>query len=134
MERCENHMVTDKETQDNILEVKNLKTSFFTDELEVKAVDGVTFSLPRGKTVGLVGESGSGKSITSLSTMRLIDKPGKIVDGEILFNGENLLNKSEGAMRQIRGKEILMIFQKPNTSLNPTFNGCQQISEIYKNH
>jgi len=134
MERCENHMVSDKETHNNILEVKNLKTSFFTDELEVKAVDGVTFSLPRGKTVGLVGESGSGKSITSLSTMRLIDKPGKIIDGEILFNGENLLDKSESAMRKIRGKDISMIFQEPMTSLNPTFTVGHQISESYKIH
>src|SRR5699024_4737190 len=134
MERCENHMVTDKKTQDNILEVKNLKTSFFTDELEVKAVDGVTFSLPRGKTVGLVGESGSGKSITSLSTMRLIDTPGKMVDGEIWFNGDNLLNKADGGMSQSRGKDISMTFQEPMTSLSPTLTVGHPISESYKIH
>src|SRR5699024_5088874 len=80
------------------------------------------------------GESGSGKSITSLSTMRLIDKPGKIVDGEILFNGENLLNKSEGAMRQIRGKDISMIFQEPMNSLNSTFSFGLEIRESYQIH
>lgn len=127
-------MVAELESKNNILEVNNLRTSFFTEELEVKAVDGITFSLPRGKTVGLVGESGSGKSITSLSIMRLINKPGKIVDGEILFNGENLLAKSESAMRHIRGKDISMIFQEPMTSLNPTFTIGQQISESYKIH
>ena len=128
------NMVSNAGKQNNILEVKDLKTSFFTDELEVKAVDGVTFGLPRGKTVGLVGESGSGKSITSLSVMRLIDSPGKIIGGEILFNGENLLDKSESAMRDIRGKDISMIFQEPMTSLNPTFTVGRQISEAYKIH
>lgn len=127
-------MVTESKPQNNILEVKELKTSFFTEELEVKAVDGVSFSLPKGKTVGLVGESGSGKSITSLSIMQLIDKPGKIVGGEILFNGDNLLDKSNAQMRNIRGKDISMIFQEPMTSLNPTFTVGQQISESYKIH
>lgn len=127
-------MVTESKPQNNILEVKELKTSFFTEELEVKAVDGVSFSLPKGKTVGLVGESGSGKSITSLSIMQLIDKPGKIVGGDILFNGDNLLDKSNAQMRDIRGKDISMIFQEPMTSLNPTFTVGQQISESYKIH
>lgn len=127
-------MATESSSLDNILEVNELRTSFFTEEQEVKAVDGVTFSLPRGKTVGIVGESGSGKSITSLSIMRLIDKPGKIVGGEILFNGENLLDKTEPKMRDIRGKDISMIFQEPMTSLNPTYTIGHQISESYKIH
>lgn len=127
-------MATESSAYDNILEVKDLRTSFFTNEQEVKAVDGVTFSLPRGKTVGIVGESGSGKSITSLSIMRLIDQPGEIIGGDILFNNENLLEKNNNQMRDIRGKDISMIFQEPMTSLNPTYTVGQQISEAYKIH
>lgn len=119
---------------ENILEIKDLRTSFFTKEMEVKAVDGVSFAIPKGKILGVVGESGSGKSITSLSILRLIDEPGKIVGGEILFKGENLLDKTEAEMRKIRGKEISMIFQEPMTSLNPTFTIGQQIGEAYKIH
>ncbi|WP_096552187.1 ABC transporter ATP-binding protein [Ureibacillus thermosphaericus] len=119
---------------ENILEVRNLQTSFFTKEIEVKAVDGVTFTIPKQKTLGVVGESGSGKSITSLSILRLIEKPGKIVGGEILFKGENLLEKSEAEMRKIRGNEISMIFQEPMTSLNPTLTIGQQINEAYLIH
>src|SRR5690606_12959210 len=106
---------------EKILEVKDLRTSFFTDEGEVKAVDGVDFSIEKGKSIGIVGESGSGKSITSLSILRLLQEPiGKIVGGEILFKGENLLNKSKKEMMGIRGNNISMIFQEPMTSLNPT--------------
>lgn len=119
---------------DNILEIKNLQTSFFTKDLEVKAVDGVSFNIPKGKVLGVVGESGSGKSITSLSVLRLIEDPGKIKGGEILFKGENLLDKSEAQMRKIRGNEISMIFQEPMTSLNPTFTVGQQISESFRIH
>ncbi|GAA0335489.1 ABC transporter ATP-binding protein [Oceanobacillus sp. FSL W7-1281] len=119
---------------DNILEIKNLQTSFFTKDLEVKAVDGVSFNIPKGKVLGVVGESGSGKSITSLSVLRLIEEPGKIKGGEILFKGENLLDKSEAQMRKIRGNEISMIFQEPMTSLNPTFTVGQQISESFQIH
>src|SRR5690606_5178499 len=114
---------------ENILEIKDLRTSFFTKEMEVKAVDGVSFAIPKGKILGVVGESGSGKSITSLSILRLIDEPGKIVGGEILFKGENLLDKTEAEMRKIRGKEISMIFQEPMTALKPTFTIGQQIGE-----
>ncbi|HLR79696.1 MAG TPA: ABC transporter ATP-binding protein [Bacillota bacterium] len=127
-------MVTESHSTDNILEINDLKTSFFTEDLEVKAVDGVTFSIPKGKTVGLVGESGSGKSITSLSILQLVDSPGKIVGGEIKFKGENLLDKSEAEMRKIRGKEISMIFQEPMTSLNPTYTVGQQIGESFMIH
>ncbi|RHW42700.1 ABC transporter ATP-binding protein [Neobacillus notoginsengisoli] len=120
---------------DNILEVKNLRTSFFTDEGEVKAVDGVDFSIERGKTLGIVGESGSGKSITSLSILRLIEEEtGKIVDGEIIFKGENLLNKTKKQMKSIRGNNISMIFQEPMTSLNPTLTCGEQIAESIRIH
>ncbi|WP_235792565.1 ABC transporter ATP-binding protein [Virgibacillus salidurans] len=121
-------------SHENILEINELQTSFFTKDLEVKAVDGVTFSLPKGKTLGVVGESGSGKSITALSVLRLIDEPGKIVGGEIKFKGENLLDKKDAQMRKIRGNEISMIFQEPMTSLNPTYTVGQQISEAYITH
>lgn len=121
-------------SDENILDVKDLRTSFFTKDLEVKAVDGVSFSLPKGKTVGIVGESGSGKSITALSLLQLVDQPGKIVGGELNFKGENLLDKSEAGMRKIRGKEISMIFQEPMTSLNPTYTIGQQINEAYQIH
>ena len=124
----------EENNETNIIEIDNLQTSFFTSEMEVKAVDGVSFKIPKGKTVGLVGESGSGKSISSLSIMRLIKEPGKIVGGEILFKGENLLDKSESDMRKIRGKEISMIFQEPMTSLNPTYTVGYQIAESFMIH
>ncbi|WP_339226416.1 ABC transporter ATP-binding protein [Oceanobacillus sp. FSL K6-2867] len=127
-------MTSAPNSYENILEIKNLQTSFFTKDLEVKAVDGVSFAIPKGKILGVVGESGSGKSITSLSILRLLKEPGKIVGGEIKFKGENLLDKSEASMRKIRGNEISMIFQEPMTSLNPTFTVGQQISEAYKIH
>ncbi|WP_156291305.1 ABC transporter ATP-binding protein [Oceanobacillus salinisoli] len=119
---------------ENILEIKNLQTSFFTKDLELKAVDGVSFTIPKQKTLGVVGESGSGKSITSLSILRLIEEPGKIVGGEILFKGENLLKKKESEMRNIRGNEISMIFQEPMTSLNPTLTIGEQIGESFRIH
>ena len=121
-------------SHENLLEVKNLQTSFFTKDMEVKAVDGVTFTIPKQKTLGVVGESGSGKSVASLSILRLVAKPGKIVGGAILFKGQNLLEKSEAEMRKIRGNEISMIFQEPMTSLNPTLTVGQQISEVYRIH
>ncbi|KGA96141.1 peptide ABC transporter ATP-binding protein [Alkalihalobacillus alcalophilus ATCC 27647 = CGMCC 1.3604] len=124
-------MSTNSET---ILDVRNLQTSFFTSELEVKAVDGVSFKVPKGKTIGIVGESGSGKSITSLSILRLIQNPGKVVGGEVLFNGENILEKSEAQMRKIRGNDISMIFQEPMTSLNPVYTVGQQIGEAFQIH
>ncbi|MFC4322548.1 ABC transporter ATP-binding protein [Litchfieldia salsa] len=120
---------------DNILEVINLRTSFFTDEGEVKAVDGVDFTIEKGKTLGVVGESGSGKSITSLSILRLLEETtGKIVGGEILFKGENLLDKTKKQMMGIRGNNISMIFQEPMTSLNPTLTCGEQISESIRIH
>ncbi len=118
-----------------LLEVKNLKTYFFTDAGTVKAVDDVSFSIEDGKTLGVVGESGCGKSITSLSIMQLIESPpGRIVDGEILYRGENLIGKTHEEMRAIRGKKIAMIFQEPMTSLNPVFTIGQQIVEALLIH
>ena len=117
-----------------LLEVKDLKPSFYTDEGVVKSVDGVSFSVDKGETLGVVGESGCGKSITSMSIMQLIGKPGKIVNGEIDFKGENLLNKDKEEMRKIRGKEIAMIFQEPMTSLNPVYTVGQQIMEAVLIH
>ena len=103
-----------------LLRVKNLRTSFFTSEGEVRAVDGVTFDIEDGQTVGLVGESGCGKSVTALSIIQLLAKDtGRIVGGEILYRGKNLASLPDKEMRPIRGNEISMIFQEPMTSLNP---------------
>lgn len=121
-------------TREPLLDVRDLKTSFFTADGEVKAVDGVSFSVQPGETLGIVGESGCGKSITSLSVMRLLSSPGKITSGEIFFRGENLLEKSEQYMRKLRGKEISMIFQEPMTSLNPVFTIGEQIAEALRIH
>jgi peptide/nickel transport system ATP-binding protein len=119
----------------NILEVKDLKIEFKTDEGIVNAVKGVSFNVPKGKTVGLVGESGSGKSVSSLAVMQLIPTPpGKISSGEILFNGQDLLKLSEKDMRSIRGNQIAMIFQEPMTSLNPVFKVGDQITEAIMLH
>lgn len=118
-----------------LLEVKNLKTQFKTDDGEFFAVDDVSFKLEKGKTLGIVGESGCGKSVTSLSIMRLIPTPpGKIAAGEILFNGKDLLKLSEEEMRRIRGNDIAMIFQEPMTSLNPVFTIGNQIAEAIELH
>ena len=118
-----------------LLVVKNLKTHFFTHEGIVKAVDGISFSLNKGETLGLVGESGCGKSVSSLSIMRLIpDPPGKIVDGEIWFEGKNLLKLDLKKMRDIRGKKISMIFQEPMTSLDPVFTIGSEIMETIQLH
>ena len=118
----------------HLLEVRNLQTHFPTRAGLVKAVDGVSFYLDEGELLGLVGESGCGKSITALSVMRLIAPPGKIVGGEILFNGENLLTFSEERMRAIRGDDIAMNFQDPMTSLNPVYTVGEQIAEAIRLH
>lgn len=117
-----------------LLEVKNLKTYFFTEEGVVKAVDGVDFKVLPGEVLGLVGESGCGKSVSLLSVMRLIDKPGKIVQGEILFDGRDLLKLTESEMTQVRGNRMSMIFQQPQTALNPVFNVGDQIAEALNIH
>ncbi|HZH35404.1 MAG TPA: ABC transporter ATP-binding protein [Pyrinomonadaceae bacterium] len=118
----------------HLLKVKNLETHFPTRAGTVKAVNDVSFYLDEGELLGLVGESGCGKSITALSVMRLIGKPGKIVGGEILFKGENLLKASDERMREIRGDDISMIFQDPMTSLNPVYTVGEQIAEALRLH
>ncbi len=118
----------------HLLEIKNLRTYFQTREGLVRAVDDVSFYLGRGELLGLVGESGCGKSMTALSIMRLIAAPGKIVGGEILFAGRNLLSLSNAAMRDVRGNDIAMIFQDPMTSLNPVFTVGEQIAEALRLH
>src|ERR671920_334109 len=118
----------------HLLEVRNLQTHFPTRSGLVRAVDGVSFHLDRGELLGLVGESGCGKSITALSVMRLVAPPGKIVNGEILFNGKDLLKLSDSEMREMRGDDIAMIFQDPMTSLNPVFTVGEQIAEALRLH
>jgi oligopeptide/dipeptide ABC transporter ATP-binding protein len=118
----------------NLLEVRNLQTLFFTRAGTIKAADDVTFAIQRGSTLALVGESGSGKSVTSLSIMRLVQEPGKIVSGEVIFDGRDLLKFSDNEMRQLRGREIAMIFQDPMTSLNPVYTVGDQIAEAIQLH
>lgn len=119
----------------NLLRVENLSTHFFTEEGVVKSVEGVSFDIPKGKTFALVGESGCGKSVTALSIIKLIPQPpGKIVNGKIDFQGQDVLGFSEKQMRKIRGNEIAMIFQEPMTSLNPVFTIGEQIVEAIKLH
>src|SRR3954454_10716035 len=111
-----------------LLDVRGLVTRFKTEELELRAVDGVSFSVPAGGTVGIVGESGSGKSVTALSVLRLLrDPPGRIVSGEIMFEGRDLLKLSEREMQAIRGDQISMVFQEPMTSLNPVHTVGDQV-------
>ena len=118
-----------------ILSVTDLRTYFQTDDGIVKAVDGITFELKKGETLGIVGESGSGKSVTNLSIIRLIpEPPGKIVAGEIIFDGRNIMNLTTEEVRKIRGKRIAMIFQDPMTSLNPFLKISRQLGEITELH
>ncbi len=113
-----------------LLDVQNLRTHFFTRTGVVKAVDGVSFTLMPGETLGIVGESGSGKSMTALSLMRLVPQPsGRIVEGKILFEGEDLVQKTQSEMQSIRGRDICMILQDPMTSLNPVFTIGNQLLE-----
>ena len=117
-----------------LLEVKGLKTYFYTEDGVVRAVDGVNFEVYPGEVLGLVGESGCGKSVTSLSIMRLIAKPGRVDAGEILLDGENLLELPEDEMIKVRGNRISMIFQQPQTALNPVFRVGDQLSEVLSVH
>ena len=119
---------------DLLLKIEGLKTYFFTEEGVVKAVDGVSLEVGRGETLGIVGESGCGKSVTMLSVMRLVDAPGRILEGKILFDGQDLLQLPEAEMRRIRGNRISMIFQQPLTSLNPVFKVGDQIAEVLEIH
>ena len=117
-----------------MLEVKDLTTYFFTRHGVVKAVDAISFSIADGENLGLVGESGCGKSVTVLSILRLVPLPGRIMEGEILFHGENLLKKTEAEMRKIRGAKISIILQDPLTSLNPVYTIGDQVGEAVRTH
>ena len=119
---------------DTLLEVKNLRTKYNTDDGVIYPVDNISFSVKKGQTLGIVGESGCGKSQTALSIMRLIQKPGVIESGEVTFKGESLLNKSDAEMRDILGNQMAMIFQEPMTSLNPVFTIGNQIEESIRLH
>jgi len=118
----------------SLLEVRNLKTYFATSRGEVRSVDDVSFTLERGETLGLVGESGCGKSVTALSLMRLVSPPGRMVGGEVLFEGRDLLKLAEPEMRAMRGNDMAMIFQDPMTSLNPVYTVGEQIAEAIRLH
>ena len=119
---------------ENILSVQNLHTSFHTDKGEVKAVNGVTFNLEKGKILGIVGESGSGKSVTAYSIMRILEKNGRITEGKILYKGQDIAEFSEKQMREFRGKCCSIIFQDPMTSLNPVFTVGNQLREVIELH
>ena len=119
---------------DKLLEIRDLHTSFFTHVGEVKAVRGVNIDLYQGEAIGIVGESGCGKSVTSLSIMGLVPSPGKVIKGEIYFNGEDLLKKSEKEMQKIRGNKIAMIFQDPMTSINPVYTIGDHLMEPLRTH
>lgn len=122
------------DTNHNTLEIKGLKTHFFTKRGVVPAVDGVDLTIPKGQIIGVVGESGCGKSMTAMSVMQLLQHPGRIVEGEILLDGENLVDKTKKEMCKIRGNDISMIFQEPMTSLNPVYTIGRQVSEAVLLH
>lgn len=123
-----------EETKKNLLEVKDLKVSFFTPAGEVKAVDGISYNLGYNEVMGIVGESGSGKSVEAYSIIGLLQKPGKVVGGQITFDGQDLLSFDEEQMRNIRGKDISMIFQNPMTCLNPVYTIGNQLMEALRCH
>jgi oligopeptide/dipeptide ABC transporter ATP-binding protein len=135
MDRISKGSTNQANPSDVLLEVKNLKTYFFMQSGDVvKAVDGVDFTLRTGSVLGIIGESGSGKSVTSRSIMRIVDEPGRVVDGEIIFKGTNLLKLSEKKMREIRGAQISLIFQDPTTSFNPYIKMGDHLAEAYRVH
>ncbi|MGB2965329.1 MAG: ABC transporter ATP-binding protein [Anaerolineales bacterium] len=119
---------------DFLLEVINLKTHFYCEEGIVKAVDGVDLRVKSGEVLGLVGESGCGKSVTALSILRLIESPGKIIDGEVIFDGKQLFTLNKAEMQAIRGNRVSMIFQQPQSSLNPVFTIGNQLAEVFRTH
>jgi len=117
-----------------LLDVRNLQTSFFTPQGQIAAVGGIDFSIDHGETLALVGESGCGKSVTALSLLRLVPEPGRIIAGEVIFDGTDLLTLGDEAMRRVRGNRIAMIFQEPMTSLNPVLQISEQIGEVLRLH
>ncbi|MBR3639580.1 MAG: ABC transporter ATP-binding protein, partial [Clostridia bacterium] len=117
-----------------LLEVRDLRTSFFTDAGEVRAVNGISFNLDHGKVLGIVGESGSGKSVTAYSILQILADTGKIVGGSIKLDGEELVNAGENVMRTVRGNKVSIIFQDPMTSLNPTYSIGHQLTEAIRLH
>ena len=117
-----------------ILQVKNLHTSFPTDSGEVRAVNGINFNVDKGKVLGIVGESGSGKSVTAYSILRILDNPGRITQGEILFRGENVVEFDKEKLRAFRGAKVSIIFQDPMTSLNPVYTVENQLVEAIRLH
>jgi len=119
---------------ETLLTVQDLKTHFFTFRAVVEAVDGVTFDVRRGESLGLVGESGSGKTVTGLSILRLVQPPGKIVGGDICFKGRSVMQMTEEALGELRGEQISMIFQNPRTCLNPVLTVGEQIDRVYRRH
>jgi len=119
---------------ETLLKIQDLRTYFFTEAGIVKAVDGVSFDIKKGETLGLVGESGSGKTVASLSVLRIVPKPGKTIEGTIEFKGENLLKNTEKEMQSIRGKEIAIIFQDPSSSLNPVYTVETQLRDVLSAH
>jgi oligopeptide transport system ATP-binding protein len=121
-------------SKENILEVKNLKTSFFTHLGEVQAVRGSSFTMKKGDILGIVGESGSGKSVTALSVIKLIEEPGRIKEGQIIFDGKDITHLTNTQMSDVRGDDIAMIFQDPMTSLNPVFSIENQMVEVLRRH
>ena len=125
----------EQKNNDILLEVKDLRTHFhMPNGVTIKAVEGVNFTLKKGKVLGIIGESGSGKSVTSRAIMQIVDKPGKIESGEIYFKGEDLLKKSEREMAELRGQNISLIFQDPNTSFNPYMTIGDQLRQAYRVH
>lgn len=120
--------------EENLLSIKDLQTHFFTDEGVIKAVDAVSFDVKKGKTLGVVGESGCGKSMTTLSILRLVDYPGKVVGGDISFKGKSILDMSDAELRTMRGNQISVIFQDPMTALNPVLTIGDQLSEVLITH
>ncbi len=125
----EKHKMTE-----TLLKIENLKTYFFTEAGIVKAVDDISFDIKKGETLGLVGESGSGKTVTALSVLQIVPKPGRIIEGKIEFKGQNLLTKNEKEMQQIRGSEIAIIFQDPSSSLNPLYKVETQLKDVFSAH
>ena len=127
--------MTEVQTEEAVLDVKNLQTVFFTNSGLFRAVDDVSFTVRRGETLAIVGESGCGKSVTALSIMRLVpDPPGRVVGGSVTLEGTDLLGLDEAEMRKIRGNRISMIFQEPMTSLNPVMRIGDQITEVVRLH